>query len=350
MANRYSRPLSYFSWRALFVTDDLAERWDCPIYVVRIVFDFAYGSDWTSKVLMAAVDCGCTEDTRTLLLQGANPNYPHKGLGKQSRRRYSRRHGTDPLIYMAARRNHVAMVRVLLDFKADPNVTTERQTTPLHWAAEEGFLEVARLLVERGADCNRLDAEGTTPLHRAVQRGREGAVRILLEQGKADPRIAWGQSMPLDMAIQRGFREISRLLEVRLRDHRETCEVTRLLSTQVLPSKGELPESTGFSSFWVFDKKLASAGFYPLHPPAQPAVEKSKAERLQQAVKAADAWMIRQNKRNQAHLMWRGASARRHKERTHVPMYQHFPRRESSRPATVEPLGRWHTSQMVQPV
>lgn len=71
---------------------------------------------------------------------------------------------------------------------ADPNSTTEFDTTPLHDAAQEGYSNAITTLVNIGADPNVKAKNGATPLHHATFNGHTEAVTALLDAG-ADPSI-----------------------------------------------------------------------------------------------------------------------------------------------------------------
>ncbi len=58
-------------------------------------------------------------------------------------------------LHKAAQNGHLAIVRLLLDRGADPDIRDEGDNaTPMHFAAESGHLDIVKLLVERGADVN----------------------------------------------------------------------------------------------------------------------------------------------------------------------------------------------------
>lgn len=120
--------------------------------------------------------------------------------------------GLNPLTW-AAMEGHVDVVGLLLDYQADINATTSlikrtglsiipsrslnsyiREVTDgdsiwtgkhtvLYRAAFRGHSAVVNLLLERGADPNLKGWAGLTPLHAAAMAGREEVVRLLLENG-----------------------------------------------------------------------------------------------------------------------------------------------------------------------
>jgi hypothetical protein len=114
---------------------------------------------------------------------------------------------------MAAFGGHVDVVKILLEYRADPNAKAKDGGTPLHWAADRGHVDVARLLLEHRADPNARAIIGGTPLHWAVYKGHVDVVRLLLEHG-ADPTVKDKDGKtPLDLAREKGYHGIVSLIE-----------------------------------------------------------------------------------------------------------------------------------------
>jgi ankyrin repeat protein len=161
----------------------------------------------------AALDAGGADIVRTLLAHRANPNprttkdsreYIYAGVNLA---------GATPLL-LAASRGNVQTVRALLDGGADPFMTTEKGTAPLHvatwggspyagdWTEDEkkNLLEVTKLLVATGADVNSKGEHEWTPLHGAAYKGVDGVVQFLVEHGaRIDVFDEYGQT-PLSIA------------------------------------------------------------------------------------------------------------------------------------------------------
>ena len=71
--------------------------------------------------------------------------------------------GWTPL-HDASSKGLLAIVEVLLEFNASPNVPGgEENVTPLHDAASGGFSAIVRKLIEYGAKKDAIDARGNTP-------------------------------------------------------------------------------------------------------------------------------------------------------------------------------------------
>jgi ankyrin repeat protein len=90
----------------------------------------------------------------------------------------------------------VALVRLLIDKGADPQLATEKGMTPLMGAAGlahkmdrtshkeyDNALVVAKLLVEEGADVNTVGENGWTALHGAAYIGAEAILQFLVDKG-----------------------------------------------------------------------------------------------------------------------------------------------------------------------
>jgi ankyrin repeat protein len=119
-----------------------------------------------------------------------------------------------PVLIDAANLNHVAILKLLLDHGADPNIRQwGLNVSALHAAAVDGEVEVARLLLDHGADPSAVDARGVTPLHLAIQLRQAAMVRLLLERG-ADPNKASSQGVtPLAVAGRTNQTETIALLK-----------------------------------------------------------------------------------------------------------------------------------------
>ncbi len=78
---------------------------------------------------------------------------------------------------------HAAIVKKLLDNKADPNLATSTGKTPLAFALNNGKEDVVRLLVQGGAKPDTADAGGNTALLIAAKRGNLPLAEFLLKNG-----------------------------------------------------------------------------------------------------------------------------------------------------------------------
>ncbi len=84
-------------------------------------------------------------------------------------------------LHSAAASGHSAIVKLLLDNNADPNVTQQGDFTPLHAAAQNGNVNSIRDLLLNGADAHAKSTEGKTALDYATEAGKTEAVNVLKE-------------------------------------------------------------------------------------------------------------------------------------------------------------------------
>ncbi|MYK88807.1 MAG: hypothetical protein F4018_10990 [Acidobacteria bacterium] len=151
---------------------------------------------------------------RSLLAYGADVN----GRNSMEEPRWSgaryRRHMTGATAFMlAAKSADVEVLRLLLEYGADPTINTEDDITPLmaaagiSWASnqdrasEAQVLEAVQLLVEElGADVNDVNDVGETAMHAAAYRGANSVVQYLFDKGAELDVVALDGRTPLQVA------------------------------------------------------------------------------------------------------------------------------------------------------
>ena len=84
-------------------------------------------------------------------------------------------------IQSATAGGHYKIVKILLDYGADPNIREQGGHTPLHAAAQNGDEEIIRMLLYRGADFSLTNNDGKTALDLAMQAGHARAALLLGE-------------------------------------------------------------------------------------------------------------------------------------------------------------------------
>src|SRR5205814_658986 len=139
--------------------------------------------------LHLAASKGFLSVAETLLANGADSNaemsgtaiepfHTDRGFGSPDAAYFA----ATPLHY-AAGAGHLAIVRLLLNHKADVNAKSNGGLTPLFVAVEQDRLEVAKLLLAKDATPDAAAGDGTTALGIAVFHRNFEMVRLLLAAG-----------------------------------------------------------------------------------------------------------------------------------------------------------------------
>lgn len=137
--------------------------------------------------LMAAIQAGHEDIVSFLIKSGAEVDpVVHSVIDYPPFNRIS-----TPL-YIATQKEDVAVIKQLLNAKADVNAQAGNGWTPLKAASYTGNEELVKLFLKSGADVNIADVTNYTPLMNAAGRNHESIVRLLLRAG-ADPNIQGGE-------------------------------------------------------------------------------------------------------------------------------------------------------------
>merc|ERR1711892_1601344 len=142
---------------------------------------------------------GCTKNifspiskvSQLLLLAGANPNHVSEHMDHCS------------LLGMYSYQGNTAMVSLLLEYGADPNIANEKGVAPLSLASGDGHLDVVMLLVQCGAQLNRVDNDGVCALVKAAQKGQLAVLEYLLAQDWHEDMFL--QQLGLEEALQQAL-------------------------------------------------------------------------------------------------------------------------------------------------
>jgi len=172
----------------------------------------------TGSNIPGAVPTGSLDSlelARKLLEAGADVNARQQKEPKDGFRNMLNRIGATPFL-LAAKSADVPLMRVLLEYGADPTLTTEDGTTPLMAAAgvgiwapgespgtEQEALEAVKLAYEVGGGSPAdVDRNGETALHGAMYRGGSIAIaRFLIDRGAkldVENRKGWTPLMVAD--------------------------------------------------------------------------------------------------------------------------------------------------------
>ena len=171
-------------------------------------------ANWHISDQFISVNIDRLRVVRALLDHGADVN----GRNSMEEPRWSgaryRRHMTGATAFMlAAKSADVEVLRLLLEYGADPTIDTEDGITPLmaaagiSWASnqdrasEAQVLEAVRMLVEElGLDVNAVSDIGETPMHAAAYRGANSVVQYLFDRGAKLDVVALDGRTPLRVA------------------------------------------------------------------------------------------------------------------------------------------------------
>lgn len=97
---------------------------------------------------------------------------------------------TTCILYEACKYNQELLVKYLLEKrKADPNVVSNNNQTPLYIAVERGALPIVKLLLDAGADQMLPNDNDETPLYKAAEKSYLAIARELLRHDSSDDII-----------------------------------------------------------------------------------------------------------------------------------------------------------------
>lgn len=119
------------------------------------------------------------------------------------------------LLYCAVKSGELAIVKLLLKFKADPNLATKEGVFPLHIAIckDKADLEIITNLCDAGANINQACPEdGMTPLIVACIKGHEEVVKFLIDRGADVNLVKQNDVTPLFCASGKGNVNIVKML------------------------------------------------------------------------------------------------------------------------------------------
>jgi ankyrin repeat protein len=167
--------------------------------------------DFTRESPLPAPDGDPMELIKALLAKGANTNAlvnttPPRGF-MQGTASWVNFDGQTAFI-RAALNGDITLMRLLLQYGADPNIKTAEGSTALMAAAgvnwvvsqtysrsNEEYLEAAKLCLEKGADVNAVNKQGFTAMHGATNKGFNDMVKLLVAAGgKLDVKDSQGRT------------------------------------------------------------------------------------------------------------------------------------------------------------
>jgi ankyrin repeat protein len=173
-----------------------------------------------SRQLIDAAEAGNLADMRHCIAAYADVNY-------QSKKEPPEKEGMTA-VHMAARNGHHAAVEILIENRANLNVTEPSQyNTALHYAAANGYSAIVQTLVRSGANTDARNHRGLTPLLMATSE----AIQVDFLEAGTNPNIRGTDAETvLHYAAYFGFKEAVSLLIAKKAeiDARNTLEQTPL--------------------------------------------------------------------------------------------------------------------------
>lgn len=207
-------------------------------------------------------------------------------------------------LHVAASKGFDAAVEVLLEHRADLELTTQNGETPLHKAAFEGHPLVVKTLVVHGANVGSANQYGYTPFVWAVRNGHEQTVEVLVEcRADVESRGPDGLSA-LQTALQKNKLGVMQKL-VHLRADIDALDPTGQTPVQAAAKDGKLELVKLLATLRADITKSGKGGVAPVHAAAssgntkvlQVLVELG-ASLSQTDDKGICAWTIIKNKRD----------------------------------------------------
>uniref|UniRef100_F6U7M8 Uncharacterized protein n=1 Tax=Ciona intestinalis TaxID=7719 RepID=F6U7M8_CIOIN len=117
-----------------------------------------------------------------------------------------------PPLWCAAAAGHFSVVKCLVQHKADPNCTTQTNSTPLRAACFDGHLGIVKYLLEHKADIEIANRHEHTCLMIACYKGHTDIVKMLLEAGANVNRCSVKRNTALHDCAENGSVSIAKLL------------------------------------------------------------------------------------------------------------------------------------------
>ena len=120
------------------------------------------------------------------------------------------------MIIIAAGKEYVEVVEILIANGADVNATSIYGTTALGEAASKGNNQIVNLLLDASAAIDNSQTASKTPLMWAADFDQPHTVELLLERG-ANPSLTNKDGLTaLDFALEGGHEDVVALLEAHL--------------------------------------------------------------------------------------------------------------------------------------
>ena len=177
-----------------------------PGVLMLLTKSFCSGEEARYNELRQATEKNSVQDVEALLREPQDPDLVDKSNWSA--------------LHVACRKNHIEIVRLLLEAGCDKDIATrsygdDSQWTPLMLAADKGYDDIVDLLIGASAAVDKASSRDLTPLHVAVRGGRDRCVQLLI-QARADVNHkdtgTTTAAAPLHNAAQAGHASIAEML------------------------------------------------------------------------------------------------------------------------------------------
>lgn len=118
-------------------------------------------------------------------------------------------------LHLACDVENAAMVKTLLEYRAQAEIVGGNNETPLHIACRKGLSEISEILLHNGANPTSTTADGSSPLHLASAKGCHTIVAMLLNRSRDVDIADHTGRRPIHRAAQGGHGDVViQLLEI----------------------------------------------------------------------------------------------------------------------------------------
>lgn len=168
-----------------------------------------------NKKLIEACEEGLEDSVEQAIDQGANAH-----LLTNEQLHFYDNHENSPM-HFAAQKNHLEIIRILLQRGAQIDARNRKRETPFHWACAFADIDLIEFMIKHGAGINAVEDEGGTPLSWACYEGRENVVAFLCDHDVNINLADMENNTPLYWACYRGHNNIVRFLIEKKADFRK---------------------------------------------------------------------------------------------------------------------------------
>ncbi|XP_057716127.1 ankyrin repeat and SOCS box protein 2-like isoform X2 [Corythoichthys intestinalis] len=171
-------------------------------------------------------------------------------------------------LLLAVSGQHLSCVKCLLEFGADPDISSKNKETPLYLACRLDNVDMVTLILAFGASVNQRCTQGWTALHEAVSRNNTEMCDVLVGAGATINPSNTYSITPLIVAAQLGcLKALNYLIGKGADVNMQTCD--GLTALHEASKNGHKEIVAVLLSKNADANKMANSGLLPLHVAAQ---------------------------------------------------------------------------------